>query len=111
MAATSLYSFKRIVDDELDFRFDCDYSKPPAQLQMSDRKKLVRAIWLHFVFFFPHAELTQLQKGLRKTLQLEGLISSYPKEVYSLLVPSNEFDVTPDFLIDEFFCYILRSRA
>lgn len=108
-AASSLESFKRIVDDALDFRFDCGYSKPSTQLQMSDREKLVRAIWLHFVFFFPHAELAQLQKGLRETLQLEDLICAYPKEVYSLLVPSSDFDVAANFFIDEFI--VLYSEA
>ena len=70
---------------------------------------LVKAIWLHFVFFYPHAELVQLQKGLRETLQLEELISNYPKEMYSLLIPSSDFDVTPSFLIDKFIA--LYSEA
>ena len=102
LAASSLDRFKSIVDEELDFRFDCGYSKPSTQLQMSDREKLVTAIWLHYVFFVPHAEIVQLRKGLRETLQLDALISAYPNEVYYLLVPSHDFDVTPHFLIDEF---------
>lgn len=37
------------------------------------------------------------------------LICNYPKEVYSLLVPSSDFDVTANFLIDEFV--VLYSEA
>ena len=90
LTASSLDRFKSTVDEELDFRFDCGYSKPSTQLQMSDREKLVTAIWLHYVFFVPHAEIVQLRKGLRETLQLDALISAYPNEVYHLLVLSHD---------------------
>ena len=61
------------MDDDLDLRFECGYSKPSAQLTLLDRQKLVNAVWLHYVFFLPHAELVQLQKGFCETLQLEAL--------------------------------------
>ena len=47
----------------------------------------------------PHAELVQLSKGIRETLQLEMIISTHPKEVYGFLVALSSFDVTADFLI------------
>ena len=87
------------MDEDLDLRFECGYSKPSSQLTLLDRQKLVNAVWLHYVFFLPHAEL---QKGFRETLQLEALISNHPNAIYGCLVASSNFDVTPEFLIDSF---------
>ena len=86
------------LDDELAFRFDCGYTKPTANIELSDREALVKAVWLHYVFFAPHAELEQLRKGLRDTLQVELLMCLHPREMHSFLVDSKDFDVTPYFL-------------
>ena len=93
------------MDNELELRFECGYSKLSSQITLSDLEKIVKNIWLQYVYFSPHAELIQLRKGLRETLQLETLISVYHKEVYKLygfLVASSSFEVTPDFLTDSF---------
>ncbi len=50
---------------------------------------MLHCIWLHYVFFAVHAELDQLIKGIRETLQMELPICTYPEEVYLLLVPSS----------------------
>lgn len=86
--------------DEYDFRFDCGYTKPTNQIEISDRDDFVKSIWLHFTFFLPHAELEQLRKGLRETLQLELVAILHPSELKSFLVASCAFDVTPAYLLD-----------
>ena len=91
-----------MVDDELDFRFDCGYTKPTRLLQISDADKIVKAIWLHYVYFIPHAELEQLKRGLRETLQIEILMCLHPEEMHSFLVASSDFDITSDYLLDSF---------
>ena len=90
------------MDQKLDIRFECGYPKPTCQLELSDSEKLIKALWLHYTFFLPHAELEQLHRGLRDTLQLDALICNYPCEIRSLLVASPNFNVTPDYLLDAF---------
>ena len=99
---TSTEELRKVVDNELEIRFECGYTKPSSQITLFDREKIVKIIWLHYVYFSPHAELIQLRKGLRETLQLEALISVYHKEVHGFLVASSSFEVTPDFLTDSF---------
>ena len=89
-----------IGSDEYDFRFDCGYTKSTNQIEYSNRDQFVKLIWLHFVFFLPHAELEQLRKGLRETLQLELVTILHPSEMKSFLVASCAFDVTPAYLLD-----------
>ena len=101
-SATSPDEFRSLVDKELDFRFECGYPKATNKLMLSDKQQLMRALWLHYVFFLAHAELEQLQKGFRETLQLESLISTYPEQIHCFLVASTTFDVTPDYLLDNF---------
>ena len=72
------------------------------QLKLSDRDELFKSIWLHYTFFVPLAEIQQLRKGLRETLQVELLTALYPDEMHSFLVGSSMFDVTPTFLCDSF---------
>lgn len=112
---TNTYSFLQVLEanstqdlqnllshEEFDFRFDCGYSKATSQLELSHREELVKSIWLHYVFFKPHAELDQLRKGLRETLQLDVLAIMHPQEMRSFLVASAEYDISPDYLLDLF---------
>lgn len=93
---------RKLVDDELGFRFECGYSKPTSKILLSDKDKIVKAVWLHYVYFIPHAELEQLRKGLRETLQLERLMCLYPEKMYYFLASSSNFDVTASYLLDSF---------
>ena len=86
--------------EDYDFRFDCGYTKQTNQIVISDRDLFVKAIWLHYVFFLPHAELEQLRKGMRETLQLELVAILHPHEIRSFLVASSAFNVTSTFLLD-----------
>ena len=52
----------------------------------SDADKIVKAIWLHYVYFIPHAKLEQLKRGLCETLQIEILMCLHPEEMHSFLV-------------------------
>lgn len=52
--------------DEYDICFDCGYAKPTRQLEIVDRDQMVKYIWLHFIFFMPHAELEQLKQGFQR---------------------------------------------
>jgi len=87
---------------EFGFRYQCGYTKPATLLSLEDKDCFVRAVWLHHVLYHPHAELEQLRKGFYSTLQMQHLIQLYPKELWRLLVATNEFDVTPKFLCDAF---------
>lgn len=95
-------------EEEFDFRFDCGYTKPTCQIELSDREEIIKCLWLHYVFFRPHAELEQLKRGLRETLQLEALVDMHPEEMRSFLVASADFDITADYLLDSFI--ILYSQ-
>ena len=88
--------------EEMEFRFECGYVKPTQKVNIDDRSRIVKAIWLHYIFFLPLAELQQLRKGFRETLQMELLIIRYPEYVYSFLVPSPNFEVTAAFFLDCF---------
>lgn len=90
------------MEEELDFRFECGYLKPTCQIELADKDQLIKCVWLHYIFFVPHAELEQLRKGLRETLQLELLVCLHPREVWSLLVASSDFEVSPEFFLDSF---------
>ena len=43
-----------LYDDRFDFQFTCGYSK---QQHVTRWQVFINAIWLHFIFFQPHAEL------------------------------------------------------
>ena len=60
---------------------------------------------MHFIFFLPHAELEQLRKGLRETLQLELVTILHPSEMKSFLVALCAFHVTPAYLLDSIFVH------
>ena len=102
MDISSVEELRSFVDKNLEMRFECGYQKPTISLQMSDRQELMKAVWLHFVYFLPLAELQQLRKGLRETLQLEMVFVQYPDEMHSFLASSSVFDVTADDIIDWF---------
>ena len=97
-----MQELRTVVDEELDCRFDCGYSKPTCVLELKDKERLMKAIWLHFVYFLPHAELEQLRKGLRETLQVDLLMCVHTEEMHSFLIASSAFDVTSDYLLDSF---------
>ena len=91
---------KQLLDEEqFDFRLT---NKPMRNINIDDKSTLLNAIWLHYTFFQPHAELQQLRKGFRDTLQMELLICLHPDEVRSLLCACTVFDVTAAFLLDSF---------
>jgi len=85
-----------------DFLFHSGYSKPTANVTIDDKEDIIRSVWLHFVFFYPHAELEQLRKGFRETLQMELLICKYPDDVWWLLASSSAFNCTVEHLTDAF---------
>ena len=92
---------KQLLDEQIfDFRFNCGYSKPTRNMTIDDKSML--SIWLHYTFFQPHAELQQLRKGFRDTLQMELLVCLYPDEIRSLLCACTMYDVTAAFLLDSF---------
>lgn len=102
-AATTTEELLRIVNSEdFDFRFRCGFSKPACNINISHKDELVKTIWIHYVFFAQHAELEQLRKGFRETLQMELPICLCPDEVYSLLVASAAFEVSTSFFLDDF---------
>ena len=105
LKANSIDKLHQVVDKELDFRFECGYNKPTSKIEFCDKEKLVKCLWLHYVFFVPRSELDQLQKGLRETLQVESLMCIYPKEMHSFLVSSCNFDVKTDFFLDSFIIH------
>lgn len=101
---------KQLLDEEeFDFRFNCGYNKPTRNMTLDDKSTLINAIWLHYTFFQPHAELQQLRKGFRDTLQMELLICLYPDEVRSLLCACTEFDVTATLILDSFVTHYSNS--
>ncbi len=100
--AKSTNELRSLVSGELDVRFECGYSKPLQSIDLLHKDEIIKALWLHYVFFSPHAELEQLKKGFRETLQMEVLICRHPHLVLGFLVASSDFDVTPDYLLDSF---------
>ena len=84
--------------DDFDFRFQCGYCKPTTKISIGDKDALIHAIWLHHVLFHPYAELEQLRKGLRETLQIELLVCLHAKELVGVLAASTAFDVTVEYL-------------
>ena len=60
---------------EYNFQFSCGYAKPTRSMTLADKDEFIHAIWLHHVFFLPHAELEQLCKGFRDTLQMDRAVS------------------------------------
>lgn len=89
-------------EKEFDFRFLCGYIKPTHKIELKDTKELCYSIWLHHVLYSPHAELEQLRKGFLETLQVETLVLLHEEEIRSLLAHSSLFDVTVEFLEDQF---------
>ena len=70
-------------------------------MTLADKDEFIRAIWLHHVFFLPHAELEQLCKGFRDTLQVELLACLHGELLHSVLAATQAFDPTSKHLIDE----------
>ncbi len=88
--------------EDFNFLFHCGYSKPTTNVTLGDKEEITRSVWLHFVYFHPHAELEQLRKGFRETLQVELLICRFCDDVWWTLVPSSAFDVTIEDLTESF---------
>lgn len=70
-------------------------------MSIADKDEFINAIWLHYVFFSPHAELIQLRKGFRETLEVEFLACIHGKHLRSMLVPTCAFNPTLKLLVDE----------
>jgi hypothetical protein len=83
-----------IQKDEFDFRFNCGYTKPTTSLDISDKEEFIQAIWLHHVFFLPHAELEQLHKGFRDTLQVVILPCVDGELLHAVLASTRAFEPT-----------------
>ena len=99
-AAQSSEELRSLVQSELEIRFECGYPKPIDKIELSDKDELMKAVWLHYVFFVPHAELEQLKKGFRETLQMELLVCLHPHETLSFLVASSNFEVSSEYLLE-----------
>ena len=63
---------------------------------------MLKTVWLYYVFCHPHTEPEQLKRGFANTLDLERLMSVYPKDLHSLLVPSASYEVTSSKLSESF---------
>ena len=74
-----------MLTDGYGFRYQYGYAKASY---IDDPDCIVRAVWLHYVLYHPHAELEQLRRGLYSTLQFKHLIQSHPKELWGLLATS-----------------------
>ena len=90
------------MQEDLGFRFECGYSKPTNQVELSDKHEIIKSLWLHYIYFLPNVELQQLRKGIRDTLQMELVVCSHPNAVLSFLVASPDFEVSADFLLESF---------
>lgn len=89
-------------EEEFKFRYECGYNKPTDAMTLNDGKDMVKCIWFHSVLFRCHAALDQLRRGISDTLQFGHLIKSYPKEVWGLFAASSTFNVSAEYLCDEF---------
>ena len=78
-------------DPSYNFRYACGYCKP---IQQINKKEFLNAVWLHYVFFQPHAELVQLKSGFWETLQVELLACMHGKEIRAYLACSPAFNVS-----------------
>ena len=70
-------------------------------MDISDKEEFIHAIWLHHVFFLPHAELEQLCKGFRDTLQVELIACVHGDLLHSVLASTQAFEPMSKHLIDE----------
>ena len=48
----------------------------------------MRSVWKHYIFFYVHAELVQLKKGIDETLNFGLVTCVHPQEVWSLFAAS-----------------------
>ena len=99
--ATTKQEFVSEIQKEFDFRFNCGYTKPTNSLDISDKEEFIQAIWLHHVFFLPHAELEQLRKGFRETLQVEIIACVHGELLHGALASTRAFEPTSRHLIDQ----------
>ena len=81
------------------FRYACGYCKPIEQM---NKDEFLHAVWLHYVFFQPHAELVQLRSGFWETLQVELLACAHSKELRAFLAYSQSFNVSVSCLQEMF---------
>ena len=91
-----------MIQEELDFRFECGYSKPTNRVELSDKYQIIKSVWLHYIYFLPNVELQQLRRGIHDTLQLGLLVCSNSSTLLSLLMASSAFEVSSDYLLDSF---------
>ncbi len=89
-------------DKAFEFRFDCGYTKPTHKIELKDTGEIAHSVWLHHIFFGPHAELEQLRKGFLETLRIEQLVCLHEDGMRALLAFSSFFDVTVPYLQEAF---------
>ena len=51
---TSTEELRKVVNNELEIRFECGYTKPSSQITLSDREKIVKSILYGFIMFIFH---------------------------------------------------------
>lgn len=83
------------------FRFDYGYCKSAANLTIKDKDDFINVVWLHHIFFVPHAELEQLRKGFRETLEVEILCLQHPDKLVEVLAANKLFIPSSKHFIDE----------
>lgn len=75
-------------DKAFDFRLACGYTKPTHHIELKDKDDFVHSIWLHHVLFHPYAEMEQLRKGFKETLQVQLLLCVHGEAIRACLAAS-----------------------
>ena len=91
-----------LANNDFDFLYSCGFSRAVSLLNLKDKESLLKTVWLHYIFFHPHTELEQLKRGFVNTLDMERLMSVYPEDLHSLLVPSASYEITSSKLSESF---------
>ena len=84
--------------EEYDFRFACGVTKTLAQMELSDKKKIIDALCLHYVILVSLAELEQLRRGLA-IQKFNSLMESVPNAVRKAFEPPIQ-TISSDFIQD-----------
>ena len=72
--------------EEYDFRFACGVTKTVSRIELSDKKKIIDALCLHYVILVSLAELEQLRRGLA-IQKFNSLMESVPQAVRKAFEP------------------------
>ena len=80
-----MVGFKGLLStEEYDFIFECAVPKAIGRIQLSDMKKVIDALCLHYVILVSLAELEELQCGLA-IQKCNSLMESVPKAIRKCL--------------------------